>query len=606
MRAGESTIASEYDLGEISGENRLIALWRLMTGFRRIYLLANICLGVAALMKTGTYLLLKRFIDGLAGSAGLSARLPIFALGFVVLAVSEGAFSYVSGRLAARTAEGIAFRLRTYFYDHIQRLSFSYHSQSKTGDLIARATSDIDALRRYFAEQIIGVGRVVLLFTVNFAALLLLESKLAWASIAVIPLILGVSILFFRRATHVYEGYQAQQSTLSSTLQENLTGVRVVKAFARQAYEMDKFERDNWSKFEHGKRFMTLHALFWPLSSILLGAQLLGGYYYGAILAIQGEITLGTYLAYAGILVWLIFPMRHLGRLIVQMSTGMVSLGRILAVISEDRESLDAGDYGPEEDVRGDIRFERVEFVYPDDQAKALRDITFHCKPGQVVALLGATGSGKTSLVHLLPRFYEYTNGRIALDGVDLRQYSKRFLRQNIGIVEQEPFLFSKSIRENITYGALREVSQSEIEAAARAAAIHDVITQLPNGYDTLVGERGVTLSGGQKQRIAIARTLLRGPRILILDDSTSSVDTVTEVLIRDALQRLMKGRTTFVIAHRIQSVKNADLILVLENGRIIQRGRHEELIEVPGPYREVFEVQAQIGVEVEKESIGG
>jgi ATP-binding cassette subfamily B protein len=606
MRAGESTIASEYDLQKIRGENRLIALWRLMTGFRRAYLLANICLGVAALMKTGTYLLLKQFIDGLTGSAGLSVGLPIFALGFVALAVSEGAFSYVSGRLAARTAEGIAFRLRTYFYDHIQRLSFAYHSQSKTGDVIARATSDIDALRRYFAEQAIGVGRVALLFTVNLAALFVLESRLAWASIAVIPLILGVSILFFRRATHVYEGYQAQQSTLSSTLQENLTGVRVVKAFARQAYEMDKFERDNWSKYEHGKRFMTLHALFWPLSSILLGAQLLGGYYYGAVLAIQGEITLGSYLAYAGILVWLIFPMRHLGRLIVQMSTGMVSLGRIMEVISEDQESLDAGDYEPDDGVRGDIRFEGVAFAYPDDQAMALRDITLHCKPGQVVALLGATGSGKTSLVHLLPRFYEYTGGRIALDGVDLRQYSKRFLRRNIGIVEQEPFLFSKSIRENIAYGALREVSQAEIESAARAAAIHDVIMQFPNGYDTLVGERGVTLSGGQKQRIAIARTILRAPRILILDDSTSSVDTVTEALIRGALQRLMVGRTTFVIAHRIQSVKNADLILVLENGGIIQRGRHEELIEMPGPYREIFEVQAQIEVEVERESIGG
>jgi ATP-binding cassette subfamily B protein len=600
-----SKIASEYDMRGISGENRLLALWRLMTGFRRIYLLANFCLGLAALMKTGTYLLLKRFIDGLTGSAQLAVGLPVMALGFVALAVSEGAFSFVSGRLAARTAEGIAFRLRTFFYDHIQRLSFSFHSQSRTGDLIARATSDIDALRRYFSEQAIGVGRVVLLFTVNFAALFILERRLAWASIAVIPLILGVSILFFRRATHVYERYQAQQSTLSSTLQENLTGVRVVRAFARQGYELDKFERDNWSKYEHGKRFMTLHALFWPLSSVLLGAQLLGGYYYGAVLAINGEITVGTYLAYAGILVWLIFPMRHLGRLIVQMSTGMVSLGRILEVISRQREELDAGDYIPAKGIRGEIVFEHVSFAYPDDSAPALRDITFRCRPGQVVALLGATGSGKTSLVNLLPRFYEYSGGRIVLDGVDLKRYPRRFLRRSIGIVEQEPFLFSRTIRENIAYGALGAVSQEQIEAAARAGAIHEVIVGFPRGYETVVGERGVTLSGGQKQRIAIARTILRAPRILILDDSTSSVDTVTEALIRGALQRLMQGRTTFIIAHRIQSVMNADLILVLEGGKIIQSGRHEELIEVPGPYRQIFEVQARIEDEVERETIG-
>lgn len=606
MPADESKIASEYDLRAISGENRLLALWRLMTGFRGIYLLANVCLGLAALMKTGTYLLLKRFIDSLTGGAPLPVSLPLVAAGFVGLAVSEGLFSFVSGRLAARTAEGIAFRLRTFFYDHLQRLSFAFHSQSRTGDLIARATSDIDALRRYFSEQAIGVGRVVLLFAVNLGALFLLERRLAWASVAVIPLILGISIIFFRRATHVYEGYQAQQSTLSSTLQENLTGVRVVKAFARQGYELDKFERDNWSKYQHGKRFMTLHALFWPLSSVLLGAQLLGGYYYGAVLAINGEITVGTYLAYAGILIWLIFPMRHLGRLIVQMSTGMVSLGRILQVISERQEDLEAGDYVPSDGLRGEIAFEHVGFVYPDDTASALRDITFRCEPGQVVALLGATGSGKTSLVNLLPRFYEYTSGRIALDGVDLKRYSKGFLRQNIGIVEQEPFLFSKSIRENIAYGALRAVSQDEIEAAARAGAIHDVIMSFPKGYDTVVGERGVTLSGGQKQRVAIARTILRGPKVLILDDSTSSVDTVTEALIRGALQRLMQGRTTFIIAHRIQSVMDADLILVLAGGEIIQSGCHKELVDAPGPYREIFEVQARIEVEVERESVGG
>jgi ATP-binding cassette subfamily B protein len=524
---------------------------------------------------------------------------------FVLLAVSEGGFSFISGRLAARTAEGIAFRLRTYFYDHIQRLSISYHSVTRIGDLISRATSDIDALRRYFSEQAIGVGRVVLLFGVNLIALFLLEPRLAWVSILVVPVILGVSVLFFRRATQVYQDYQEQQAVLSSTLQENLTGVRVVKAFARQSHEMDKFERDNWSKYQHGKRFMTLHSMFWPFTSILLGAQLLGGYYYGALLAIRGEITVGAFLAYAGILVWLIFPMRHLGRLIVQMSTGMVSLQRVLAIIEEPREDLDEGDYQPSEGIQGEIIFEDVGFAYEDDPAEVIRGISFRCQPGQVVALLGGTGSGKTSLVNLLPRFHEHTRGKILLDGVDLRRYRRRYLRRLIGIVEQEPFLFSKSIRENIAYGAMHEVSQREIEAVARASMIHEVIMSFPEGYDTVVGERGVTLSGGQKQRLAIARTLLRDPKILILDDSTSSVDTATEAEIRAALDQLMQGRTTFVIAHRIQSVMAADLILVLEKGEIIQSGVHADLLGEPGPYREIFDLQSRIEGELEREIVG-
>lgn len=601
----DSVIATEFELRELSDENRLVALWRLMTGFRAIYLLATFCLGLAALMKTGTYLLLKRFIDGLTGQAALGTSILGMAAIFVALAVFEGGLSFVSGRLAARTAEGIAFRLRTYFYDHIQRLSFSYHSLAKAGDLISRATSDIDALRRYFAEQAIGAGRVALLFAVNLIALFLLEPRLARVSIIVVPIILGVSILFFRRATQVYQDYQEQQAVLSSTLQENLTGVRVVKAFARQSHEMDKFERDNWSKYQHGKRFMSLHALFWPFTSILLGAQLLGGYYYGALLAIRGEITVGTFLAYAGILIWLIFPMRHLGRLIVQMSTGMVSLQRLLDVIEEPREALDEGDYEPAEGIQGEIIFDDVGFAYEDDPAEVIKGISFCCRPGQVVALLGGTGSGKTSLVNLLPRFHEHTRGKILLDGVDIRRYRRRYLRRHIGIVEQEPFLFSKSIRENIAYGALREVSLEEIEAVARACAMHAVIMGFPDGYDTVVGERGVTLSGGQKQRLAIARTLLRDPKILILDDSTSAVDTGTEAEIRGALEGLMQGRTTFVIAHRIQSVMSADLILVLDQGEIIQSGVHAELIGEPGPYREIFDLQSRIEVELEREIVG-
>jgi ATP-binding cassette subfamily B protein len=309
----------------------------------------------------------------------------------------------------------------------------------------------------------------------------------------------------------------------------------------------------------------------------------------------------GEYLAFAGMIIWIIWPMRVLGRLIVEISRALVSYNRVMEVIKEEREPLVIGTYAPRQGVKGDIVFANVSFGYEGDEP-VLRDISFHCRPGQAVALLGFTGSGKTSLVNLLPRFYEYTEGQILLDNVELRKYPRKYLRRQIGIVEQEPFLFSRTIRENIAYGVGRKVGDAEVEAAARAAAIHDVILSFPDGYNTLVGEKGVTLSGGQKQRVAIARTLLKNPRILILDDATSSVDTETEGAIREALVGLMEGRTTFIIAHRIQSVMDADLILVLDKGRIVQRGRHEELVEQPGVYKRIYDLQALIEDEVEKE----
>jgi len=383
----------------------------------------------------------------------------------------------------------------------------------------------VDALRRFFSEQAIGVGRILLLFTINFSALLSLNVTLALISIIVVPFIFVTSIFFFRRVTKAYEAYQEQEAVLSTTLQENLTGVRVVKAFARQSYERDKFEKENWEKFQRGKRLSIMHSLFWPASDIICGFQMLGGFTVGALMAINGSISVGTYLAYAGLVVWLIWPMRNLGRLIVQTSTGMVSFGRVLEIIKQDREPLEDGDHQLQGEIRGELVFRDVCFEYDGEEASVLEEISFRCAPGEAVALLGSTGSGKTSLVNLLPRFYEYTAGSITLDGVELKRYSRKFLRSQVGIVEQEPFLFSRSIRENITYGVGRDVPQEEVEAAARAAAIHDVVMSFPDGYNTLVGEKGVTLSGGQKQRVAIARTLLKNPRILILDDSTSSVD---------------------------------------------------------------------------------
>ncbi|MEJ5223555.1 MAG: ABC transporter ATP-binding protein [Anaerolineales bacterium] len=463
-------------------------------------------------------------------------------------------------------------------------------------------TSDVDALRRFFSEQAIGVGRIILLFVINFVAILQLNWALGWVSVIAIPPILLVSLWFFKKVTDAYEKYQEQEAALSTTLQENLTGVRVVKAFAQQEYEKKKFEKDNHEKFVRGKFLLLMHSLFWPLSDIVLGLQMLGGFVFAALMAIRGEISVGTYLAYVGLVVWLIWPIRNLGRLIVQTSTGMVSYGRLMEITKQAREPLEEGKVHPTGPVKGDITFENVSFMYSDGKSDVLKNISFSVRAGQSVALLGSTGSGKTSLVNLLPRFHEYTGGRILLDGVELKDYPRAYLRSQIGIVEQEPFLFSRSIRENIAYSVGREVTQEEIETAARAAAIHDVIVTFPDGYNTIVGEKGVTLSGGQKQRVTIARTLLKNPRILILDDSTSSVDTETEAEIRQALYNLMQDRTTFIIAHRIQSVMNADLIVVLDKGEIVQMGTNEELLAQDGMYRQIYDIQTRIDEELEAE----
>lgn len=656
------------DLKPVAQSGRLAGIWRLMQGFRLPYLGAGLSLGVATIARTFSLLLIQYFVDAYLNQGDRTYGLWMIVGGFVGLALVQGGFTFLSGTLAAHTAEGIAQRLRNYLLDHIQRLPFAYHDEMQTGELIQRVTSDVDALRRFFASQAIESGRILFLFFVNFIAIYWLNARLAWISVIVIPVILALSVYFFRLVSRAYEKYQEQEAVLTTTLQENLTGVRVVKAFARQSYEEGKFEEANMGKYVRGKQLLLMHSLYWPFSDVLCGIQMIGGYAVGALMAIDGTITVGTYLAYAGMLLMVIWPMRNLGRLVVDMSRGLVSLERVSEIIRQDREVMQEEGFTPPQRLLGDVVFEHVGFAYreqpaivpPPQAAKngvaqgeanktdtgehrkdgtgvngtglhlmgkpsardgkeaqngadghngsdtrtvALQDISFHVRPGQVVALLGATGSGKTTLVNLLPRFYDYTSGRILLDGVELKKYSRAFLRSQIGIVEQEPFLFSRTVRENITYSVGKEVLQAQVEAAAKAAAIHDVImTKLPHGYDTLVGERGTTLSGGQKQRVAIARTLLKDPRILILDDSTSAVDTETEASIRQALERLMQGRTTFIIAHRIQTIMTADLILVLNKGRIVQAGTHAQLLTQDGMYQRIYAAQTRIEDELQKE----
>lgn len=598
---GSRTDFEYVDLKPVAAESRLKGLWRLLQGHRLPYGLSALGLGIASLCRSSVYLLLGFFVDDVLGSSDFGQRVPLIALAFVGLALVQGVFTYISGSLSGRTAEAVARRMRNYLYDHIQRLSFSFHDRTKTGELIQKVTSDVDAVRRFIAQEAVEFGRILMLFLANFAALLYLNAGLAWLSVICVPFTVIMSYWFFGRISKSYEAFQNQDGVLSATLQENLSGVRVVKAFARQDYERNKFEQANWKKYTLGRSLLLWHSAFWPLSDIITGAQMLFGYTIGAMMTINGELTIGAYLAYVSILVWLIWPIRNLGRVIVQMSQGLVSFTRVVSIIKETREPLDEGDVKPSGRLRGEVVFEDVSFEYETGKP-VLDHVSFRCEAGQTIALLGSTGSGKSSLIGLLPRFYEYTSGRILLDGVELKRYPRTVLREQIGIVLQEPFLFSRTLRENIRYSLGGDVDDHEIETAAKAAAVHDVIREFPGQYETMVGERGVTLSGGQKQRVTLARTLLKDPSILILDDATSSVDTETEAEIRNALRNLMKDRTTFIIAHRIQSVMSADLILVFDKGRIAQQGTHKELLKQDGIYRQVFDIQTMIEEEVQRE----
>ena len=589
------------ETNKITTGKKLSSLWELTRGFHPHFLVANLFTGLAALARTWMYLYLGGFIDRVLSEGIAGTNLLLSALSFGALIILQALSSFMASWMANFTAENSTRRLRDILFDHIQRLPYSYHSEAKTGDLLERATSDVDTVRRFFADQAIGIGRIVMIFVISFIAISRINLQLALISIIIIPIVLVVSMVFFRGLSKAYEAYQEQGAVLSTDLQENLSGVRVVKAFARQNYEIEKYDKDNLEKYRRGRKFVWMHSLFWPLTDIICSAQTIGSSFYGAMMVINGAMSLGQFMTFIGLLGWLIWPIRNLGRLIIDTSRTFVSLGRITTILKAEEEDMTTATFRTESGIQGQISFENVSFAYEKDQV-VLEDVSFSCDAGEVVALLGSTGSGKTSLVNLLPRFYDVTQGRILLDGVNLNEYSREFLRSQIGIVEQEPFLFSTTIRENITYGVHREVSEEEIILAAQEAAIHDVIMEFKHGYETMVGERGVTLSGGQKQRLAIARTLLINPRILIMDDSTSSVDMETEVQIRAALEGLMANRTTFIIAHRIQSIMNADQILVFDQGKIVQQGVHEELIAKPGIYQDIYEIQARIDSALQEE----
>jgi ATP-binding cassette subfamily B protein len=516
----------------------------------------------------------------------------LFVAGGVILAIAvvRGIAGFGQLYFGEWLTHRVSYDLRNHFYNSVQALPFSFHDRTLTGDLMSRATSDITETERFVGIGLMGLISTMLLLLGVIVAMLLESVQLSLLGLIPIPLLIYATIRFGNTVRPMFKLIQEQMGVLSSTMQESMTGINVVKAFAREPYELTKFDQENDEWFDRRFGLIKTWADNWPLFTFLVAISTFLLLWFGGPRALAGEITVGSLFALISYVLMLGAPVQRLGFLVNLAATAGASAKRVFDIIDTPSEIEEREDAVWLERASGAVTFEGVDFAYREDRP-ILAEVSFHADPGQTIALIGPTGSGKSTVTNLLPRFYDPTAGRILVDGVDVREVQVQSLRQQIGIVLQDPFLFSQTVAENIAYGR-PNASMNEIVAAATAARAAGFIADMPDGYDTRVGERGVTLSGGQKQRIAIARALLTDPRILILDDSTSSVDTETEHLIQEALAVLMEGRTTFVIAQRLLTLKSADLILVLDNGRIVQRGTHEQLLADEGLYREIYDLQ--------------
>jgi ATP-binding cassette subfamily B protein len=604
---------------------KLLLLLDFMSGHKRRYLSAILAVGLGTLFSLTTPLVLRMLIDSvignkplqlpqwlfsflewIGGSSLLVRSLWIGGLLIVLLSVLQGIFLYLKGKWSAIAAESVAKSMRERLYDHLQHLTYDYHVKANTGDLIQRCTSDVETIRRFLAMQFIEVGRAVFILGAVLPIMISLDVRMTLVSMVVVPIVFTFAVVFFAKVRNAFQQSDEAEGELSNVLQENLTGVRVVRAFARQVYEIDKFDHYNSRYRDLTYRLIWLLAWYWGTSDLICLAQIGAVIVLGAFWAAQGSISLGTYFVFASYVGMLLWPIRQMGRILTDMGKTLVSLGRIKEVLDTPEENFRLN--GKKPPILGNIEFKHVTFSYGGVRT-VLRDVSFRIKQGQTVAILGPTGSGKSSLVHLLPGLYDYDKGSIELDDVELREINKEWLRKHIGIVLQEPFLFSKSVKENIGL-AKEEPKETEIMEAAQTAAVHDVILQFEEGYETPVGERGVTLSGGQKQRVAMARILVEDYPILIFDDSLSAVDTETDASIQAALKQRSHYATTFIISHRITTLSEADVILVFDEGRLVQSGTHDELIRQTGLYRRVWELQGALEKEVagmpQKRSSGG
>jgi ATP-binding cassette subfamily B multidrug efflux pump len=519
-----------------------------------------------------------------------TALLSWSALGLLLITLVKGIITFLQGRWLEVASQGVAYDLRNAINVKLGALSFSYHDRAEAGQLLSRAVQDVDRIRFFTGRALLRLTDSVFLLIGTAVFLVWMNPGLALLALCTMPVLAYRTYQFARRLRPLSLAIQDRLAVLTTRLEQNLRGARVVKAFAQEEAEIDRFARENAGWFDLSVRSARLQAVNGPLIDLIANVSTVLIIWFGGAMVIQGQLTIGELVAFSTYLGQLVQPVRRFGQIIPMLTLAAAGGQRIFEILdasSEVRERPDAIDLPP---ARGLVRFENVSFAY-FGRHRVLSDISFEAQPGQVIALLGATGSGKSTIINLVPRFYDPTDGRITVDGLDIRSVTLKSLRDQVGIVLQETTLFAASIRENIAFGR-PGATDDQIVEAARAAQADGFIRAMPEGYGSYVGESGRTLSGGQRQRIAIARALLTDPRILILDDATSSVDAETERLIQLALQRLMKGRTAFVIAQRLNTLRMADLILVLEGGRVAARGTHQELSRTSGLYAEIYNFQ--------------
>jgi ATP-binding cassette subfamily B protein len=548
----------------------------------------DVALGAPWLLVPGTWL-------GLPITESYVAYLTISSVAIVVITAIGGYFHYLRGRWSAVASEAIARRLRDELYRRLHHLRATFYDTADTGDLVQRCSSDVETLRVFLSNDIVEIGRAILLLLMVTPILFWMDTGLAWTSLALMPLIVLFATIFFTKVKQVFEVTDEAEAEMTAVLQENLTGIRVVRAFARQAYEIDKFAAKNAKFRDYNFRLIRLMGLYWGSADFVCLTQMGLVLLVGGLWIMEDRITVGTLFAFTTYEAMVIWPVRQLGRVLTDSGKAVVSLGRVNEILTSPEESLEPTPGVGRAD--GEIRIEHVTFGY-DPARPVIRDLSVHVRAGETLAIVGAPGSGKTTLIRLLLRLYSHQQGTIRIDGHDVATASRKWLRHQIGVVLQDPFLYSRTVEANLRVGrpdAPREV----LVQATKDAAIHESIERFTDGYQTLVGERGVTLSGGQRQRLALARALIKDPPILVLDDSLSAVDTGTEAHILDALRNRKGRHTTLVIAHRLSSVTNADRILVLEHGRAVQLGDHATLSAVDGPYRRLVQIQGDLDAEI-------
>ena len=541
---------------------------------------------------------LSRLIENIGGIVFLRNNLWICAIFVAAAALLAELCNMARNYTGLEIGETIAWRLLNTLYSHIQKLPWNWHVSCQTGDIIQRCTTDVDNIRGFIQNNLSELLRTFCVFIIAVVMMFSMDIFMSLIALSLVPVIFIFSLLYFRRVSRNFARADAAEGVMQAAAQENYTGVRVVRAFGREAWEVEKFREKTKTHAGIWIEIGRMLGLFWGAGDLLSGLQLALVVGAGVWRSVQGDLSPGTFLAFYAYCNWMIWPVRQLGRIISDLSKTSVAINRVREILAAEPETDPPDALYPQ--IKGEICFQNVTFAYGDSQP-VLRNISFTLKPGQTLAILGATGSGKSSLVHLLSRLYDLPegNGIITVDGVDIRRIARSHLRRRIGLCLQEPFLFSRSIRENISTGR-GDLQMTELHSASAVAMIHDTIESFAEGYNTVIGERGVTLSGGQKQRVAIARMLAANAPVMIFDDSLSAVDTETDMRIRSALRRRVKDAAVIIISHRISSLMQADQILVLKNGTVEDIGSHRELIEREGTYRRIFEMQAAGAVKME------